>query len=67
MVYEYKGSFYVTEVGKTPAYDENGVPTDERIEEFDEVFKEAIENATNTTVVTDDGADNGDEQKNIEE
>ena len=40
VIYEYKGSFYISE-GKTPAYDEDGVPTDERLSAFDEVFVKA--------------------------
>lgn len=39
VVYEYKGSFYVSK-GKTPAYDKNGIPTDTRLEAFDQVFVE---------------------------
>lgn len=38
VIYEYKGNFYVS-TGSIPAYDENGVPTDARIEGFDEVLK----------------------------
>jgi hypothetical protein len=40
VIYEYKGSFYIS-TGKAPAYDENGVPTDERLSAFDEVFVKA--------------------------
>lgn len=40
IIYEYKGNFYVS-TGKTPAYDENGVPTDERLSAFDEVLIKA--------------------------
>ena len=45
LVYEHKGDFYVAE-GSTPTYDELGVPTDERLAEFDLVFKAAVEPAT---------------------
>lgn len=40
VIYEYKGSFYASK-GSTPAYDENGVPTDDRLSAFDTVFVEA--------------------------
>jgi hypothetical protein len=45
MIYEYKGSFYVT-TGATPSYDEEGKPTDERLTAFDEVFIKAEAAAT---------------------
>ena len=54
VIYEYKGSFYVS-TGATPAYDENGVPTDERLSAFDEVFvatetaEETVEEGTEVT------------------
>lgn len=51
VIYEYKGSFYVS-TGATPTYDENGVPTDERLSAFDEVFvatESTEENVTETT------------------
>lgn len=37
-IYEYKGKFYVTAEGCTPAYGEDGVPIDECLTAFDEVF-----------------------------
>ena len=37
MVYEHAGKFYVT-TGAVPAFDENGVPTDECLTAFDKVF-----------------------------
>ena len=42
-IYEYKGKFYITAVGKTPAYGEDGIPTDECInsDNFDLVFTKA--------------------------
>lgn len=49
VIYEYKGGFYVS-TGATPAYDENGVPTDERLSAFDEVFV-ATENSEDTAGV----------------
>lgn len=52
VIYEYKGSFYVS-TGSVPSYDENGVPTDERLDAFDEVFIKADQ--PNTANVLDDG------------
>lgn len=40
VIYEYKGDFYVS-TGSIPAYDENGVPVDAKIEGFDKVFNKA--------------------------
>jgi hypothetical protein len=40
VIYEYKGNFYVS-TGSIPAYDENGVPVDTKIEGFDKVFNKA--------------------------
>ena len=37
MIYEHKGNFYVS-TGKTPVYDENGIPTDTSLTIFNEVF-----------------------------
>ena len=62
VIYEYKGSFYVSEAGHTPAYDENGVPTDERLAAFDQVFLAAgsaaavaaVEETEPAVVVEDD-------------
>lgn len=41
-IYEYKGKFYKS-TGSIPAYDENGIPTDEEITGFEEVFVEKTE------------------------
>lgn len=51
-LYEYKGKFYVTEAGKLPAYDENGVPTDSLLsDKFNEVFiKKDTEEVEETSV-----------------
>lgn len=51
VIYEYKGDFYVS-TGNIPAYDENGVPTDKKIEGFDQVFKnaDAAQKPTGTVV-----------------
>jgi hypothetical protein len=51
VIYEYKGDFYVS-TGSIPAYDENGVPTDKKIEGFDQVFKkaEAVQRPTGTVL-----------------
>ena len=48
VIYEYKGDFYVS-TGSLPAYDENGVPTDKKIEGFDKVFKAEEEPVTPIT------------------
>jgi hypothetical protein len=40
VIYEYKGDFYVS-TGSVPAYNKDGVPTDKKIEGFDQVFKKA--------------------------
>ena len=51
VIYEYKGNFYVS-AGSVPTYDENGVPTDTKIEGFDQVFKkaDAVQTPTGTVV-----------------
>lgn len=46
VIYEYKGEFYVS-TGSIPAYDENGIPTDTKIEGLDKVFVEE-DNTVNT-------------------
>ena len=50
VIYEYKGKFYVSN-GAVPAYDENGEPTDNVIEGFDQVFKRATAADTQVGVV----------------
>ena len=37
VIYEYKGDFYAS-VGSIPAYDENGVPTDTKLDGFASIF-----------------------------
>jgi hypothetical protein len=56
VIYEYAGEFYVSE-GKLPAYDENGIPTDTKIEieHFNDVFVKAEE--TSDEPVDDAGKD----------
>jgi hypothetical protein len=51
VIYEYKGDFYVSN-GSVPAYDKDGVPTDTKIEGFDQVFKkaDAVQTPTGTVV-----------------
>lgn len=51
VIYEYKGDFYVS-TGSVPAYDEKGVPTDSKIEGFDQVFKlaDAVQEPTGTVL-----------------
>lgn len=43
VIYEYKGSFYVSKEN-LPAYDENGVPTDDKITEFEKIFCDHVDN-----------------------
>ena len=50
MVYEHAGKFYVT-TGAVPAFDENGVPTDECLTAFDKVFVAA---GTEAAVATEE-------------
>jgi hypothetical protein len=48
-IYEYKGEFYVS-TGSIPAYDEDGVPTDNKIEGFNKLFvEETMEEPVATT------------------
>jgi hypothetical protein len=49
VIYEYKGEFYVS-TDSLPKYDENGIPTDKKIEGFDLVLKEAEETPASTEV-----------------
>ena len=49
VIYEYKGEFYVS-TDSTPKYDENGVPTDDKIEGFDLILKESEETPASTKV-----------------
>jgi hypothetical protein len=46
VIYEYKGDFYVS-AGSIPAYNENGVPTDNKITEFEKIFCEHVDNDAN--------------------
>ena len=57
VIYEYKGDFYVS-TGSVPAYDEDGVPTDTKIEGFDKVFVEdvAVEDIPSNAPVVDEEA-----------
>lgn len=72
VIYEYKGNFYVS-TGSIPAYDENGVPTDERIAGFDEVLKvkeEPVAPATEESPAEEPEVENelpSDEEESIEE
>ena len=40
-IYEYEDGFYVSAVGQPPAYGTDGVPSDERLSEFDVIFVKA--------------------------
>lgn len=61
-IYEYKGKFYVTAEGRTPAYGEDGVPTDDRLSAFDEVFVKQEE-----TDSTESSEESGEDSTTVEE
>lgn len=72
VIYEYAGEFYVSE-GKLPAYDENGVPTDTKIEieHFNDVFVKAEEtpDELNNDAGDDESGsvDSGDDESGVNE
>lgn len=59
MVYEHAGKFYVT-TGAVPAFDENGIPTDECLTAFDKVFVAGAD--TDSATETDEAVENTEEE-----
>lgn len=57
IIYEYEGNFYVSEQNKTPKYNEDGTPADERITGFEAVLVESDD--ADSGEESDDGAEEG--------